>query len=49
MPEENEKRKLAAIVYADVKGYSRIMGEDESFTVSICVINMKMAFEIDWQ
>lgn len=33
MPEENERRKLVAIVYADVKSYSRLMGEDESFTV----------------
>jgi adenylate cyclase len=27
-------RKLAAILSADVKGYSRLMGEDEDFTVS---------------
>ncbi len=26
------KRKLAAILSADVKGYSRLMGEDEEWT-----------------
>ena len=33
MPAEKEIRKLAAIMHADVKGYSRLMGEDESHTV----------------
>ena len=28
------KRKLTAILSADVKGYSRLMGEDEDATVS---------------
>ena len=27
------KRKLTAILSADVKGYSRLMGEDEEWTV----------------
>ena len=27
------KRKLSAILSADVKGYSRLMGDDESETV----------------
>jgi adenylate cyclase len=27
------KRKLAAILSADVKGYSRLMGEDEEWTL----------------
>jgi len=31
--EERAKRKLAAILSADVKGYSRLMGEDEVRTV----------------
>jgi adenylate cyclase len=31
--EERAKRKLTAILSADVKGYSRLMGEDELFTV----------------
>jgi len=34
MVTENFKRKLAAILHADVKGYSRLMGEDEKATVS---------------
>jgi adenylate cyclase len=34
MAEEGFKRMLAAILSADVKGYSRLMGEDEDATVS---------------
>jgi adenylate cyclase len=33
MPEERVKRKLSAILSADVVGYSRLMGEDEAATV----------------
>jgi adenylate cyclase len=33
MMEERAKRKLTAILSADVKGYSRLMGEDEKTTV----------------
>ena len=33
MAPENFKRKLTAILSADVKGYSRLMGEDEVATV----------------
>jgi adenylate cyclase len=33
MPEEGFKRKLTAILSADVEGYSRLMGEDEEATV----------------
>src|SRR5208283_3314127 len=33
MPTEGFKRKLTAIISADVAGYSRLMGEDESSTV----------------
>ncbi|MBI3249469.1 MAG: tetratricopeptide repeat protein [Deltaproteobacteria bacterium] len=33
MPTENVERKLAAILHADVKGYSRLMGEDEVGTL----------------
>ena len=32
MPEERLPRKLAAILYADVAGYSRLTGEDEEGT-----------------
>jgi len=34
MADENYKRKLTAILSADVVGYSRLMGEDEAATVS---------------
>jgi adenylate cyclase len=33
MPQEGFKRKLTAILIADVVGYSRLMGEDEDTTV----------------
>ena len=33
MTSERVKRKLSAILSADVKGYSRLMGEDEVATV----------------
>ncbi len=33
MDPEQFKRKLTAILSADVKGYSRLMGDDESATV----------------
>jgi adenylate cyclase len=33
MPPDDLKRKLAAILSADVKGYSRLMGEDEEWTL----------------
>ena len=33
MTEESFKRKLTAILSADVEGYSRLMGEDEDATI----------------
>ena len=33
MPSDEEVRKLAAIMDANVKGYSRLMHEDEQTTV----------------
>jgi adenylate cyclase len=41
MAEDSVKRMLTAILCADVKGYSRMMGEDEegtckTFTVNLC-------------
>ena len=33
MADEGFKRKLAAILSADVKGYSRLMEEDEEATI----------------
>ncbi len=34
MSEEGVERKLAAILAADVVGYSRLMGEDETGTLA---------------
>ncbi|MBM3299938.1 MAG: adenylate/guanylate cyclase domain-containing protein, partial [Deltaproteobacteria bacterium] len=34
MSEKQIKRKLAAVLHADVKGYSRLMGEDELATLN---------------
>jgi len=34
MADEDYKRKLTAILSADVAGYSRLMGDDEVATVS---------------
>ena len=33
MTEKDYKRKLTAILSADVAGYSRLMGEDENATI----------------
>ncbi len=35
MNQERAKRKLTAILSADVKGYSRLMGEDELATIEM--------------
>lgn len=39
---ENFKRKLAAILSADVKGYSRLMGEDEEGTIHTLKVYMEV-------
>ena len=36
MANEDFKRKLAAILRADVEGYSRFMDQDEEATIRIC-------------
>jgi adenylate cyclase len=38
--EERAKRKLSAILSADVKGYSRLIGEDELATVRTLEANL---------
>ena len=38
MTEEGLKRKLAAILSADVVGYSRLMGDDEESTIRTLTI-----------
>jgi class 3 adenylate cyclase len=44
--EERAKRKLSAILSADVKGYSRLMGEDELATVRTLEAYREMIVEI---
>lgn len=46
MPTESYKRKLAAILSADVKGYSRLMGEDEAETVKTLTVYRKIVAEL---
>ena len=43
---EEFKRKLAAILSADVKGYSRLMGEDEAETVKTITAYRKIMVEL---
>lgn len=40
MMEDRAKRKLTAILSADVKGYSRLMGQDELWTVRTFEANL---------
>ncbi|HTY23064.1 MAG TPA: adenylate/guanylate cyclase domain-containing protein, partial [Desulfomonilaceae bacterium] len=39
MTTDTSKRKLVAVVHADVKGYSRMMGEDADYTVRTLAYN----------
>jgi adenylate cyclase len=39
MTTDKTKRKLIAVVHADVKGYSRMMGEDDEYTVRTLASN----------
>ena len=42
MATQDFKRKLTAILSADVKGYSRLMGEDEEATVRTITAHRKV-------
>ena len=42
MTPEKFKRKLTAILSADVKGYSRLMGEDEEGTIRTLKVYMEV-------
>ena len=42
MANQDFKRKLTAILSADVKGYSRLMGEDEEATVRTITAHRKV-------
>jgi class 3 adenylate cyclase len=44
--EERAKRKLSAILSADVKGYSRLMGDDELATVRTLEAYREMIAEV---
>ena len=46
MSAESFKRKLTAILSADVKGYSRLMGEDEAETVKTLTAYRKIMGEL---
>jgi len=46
MAEERAKRKLAAILSADVNGYSRLMGEDELATVRTLEVYREVIAEV---
>jgi adenylate cyclase len=45
MADENYRRKLTAILSADVAGYSRLMGDDEIATVSTLKSNRNLITE----
>lgn len=46
MEGKKTKRKLTAILSADVKGYSRLMGEDEAKTVKTLTAYRKIMGEL---
>ena len=46
MTTQEVKRKLAAIISADVKGYSRLMGEDEEWTLRTLNVYKEMMTSI---
>ena len=46
MAEEGFKRKLTAILSADVAGYSRLMGDDEAETVKTLTTFRKIMAEL---
>jgi class 3 adenylate cyclase len=48
MATEDFKRKLTAILSADVKGYSRLMGEDEEATVRTITAHRKVSLSVWW-
>jgi hypothetical protein len=44
MNQDRSKRKLTAIFSADVVGYSRLMEEDEAWTIKSLEENKKLIF-----
>ena len=45
MADENYKRKLTAILSADVAGYSRLMGDNEAATVTTLKLHRNLITE----
>ena len=48
MAQEGFKRKLSAILSADVEGYSRLMGEDEEATVRTITAYREVLTTLIW-
>ena len=46
MTTDETKRKLIAVVHADVKGYSRMMGEDDEYTVRTLASNRQEMYRL---
>jgi adenylate cyclase len=46
MTTDKSKRKLIAVVHADVKGYSRMMGEDDEYTVETLASNRQEMYRL---
>ena len=46
MTTDDTKRKLIAVVHADVKGYSRMMGEDDEYTVRTLASNRQEMYRL---
>ncbi len=46
MTTDKTKRKLIAVVHADVKGYSRMMGEDDEYTVQTLASNRQEMYRL---
>ncbi|MEJ2718238.1 MAG: hypothetical protein P8182_14065 [Deltaproteobacteria bacterium] len=46
MATEKAMRKLTAVFHADVKGYSRMMGEDDEYTVRTLASNRQEMYRL---
>ncbi len=46
MTRDKAKRKLVAVVHAEVKGYSRLMGEDDEYTVRTLAANRQEMYRL---
>ena len=46
MAKDKTRRKLTAVVHADVKGYSRLMGEDDEYTVKTLAFHRKEMYRL---